>query len=180
MLQITIPENHLWDESKEEFIDTKEQTIQLEHSLISISKWESKWHVPFFNNKGMTEEQTLDYIKCMTITQNVKPETYLGLTQDNINKIREYIDDPMTATTIKEPPGSPKSNKIITNEVIYSWMISFGIPPEYRKWHINRLMTLIKVCSAENQPNKKMGRNDTIKQYADLNAQRRKMLNTRG
>lgn len=180
MLQITIPETNLWDESKEEFVYTKEQTIQLEHSLISISKWESKWHVSFFDNKGMTEEQTLDYIKCMTITQNVKPEVYLALTNDNINQIKSYIDNPMTATTIKEPPGGPRSRRIITSEIVYSWMISFGIPPEYRKWHINRLMTLIKVCSAENQQNPKMGRNETIKQYADLNAQRRKMLNSRG
>lgn len=180
MLQITIPAVELWDDVSERFIEWDEMTIQLEHSLISLSKWESKWHKPFLAKGDKTNEEILDYIKCMTITPNVRPEAYACLTKDNIQKIREYIDDSMTATTFSEDKTSKPSREIVTAELIYFWMISFNIPIEFQKWHLNRLMTLIRVCEIKNRPPKKRSKKDIASQYASLNAARRKQLNTRG
>lgn len=179
MLQITIPSVELWDETKEEFVYTKEQTLQLEHSLVSISKWESKWEKSFLFTKNKTTEEILDYIKCMTLTQNVKPETYYLLTEENIKAVENYINAPMTATTITEEKGKT-DREIITSELIYHWMISLNIPFECQKWHINRLITLIKVCSIKNQKQKKLSQQEIMKRNAELNEARRKKLNSKG
>lgn len=180
MLLITIPKSELWDEKKGEFIYTKEQTLQLEHSLVSISKWESKWCVPFHDRKEKTIEQVIDYIKCMTITQNVDPNVYKALTRENIDEINNYITAPMTATTFSgEQQGRP-SREIITSELIYYWMIALEIPPEYQKWHLNKLLTLIRVCNIKNQPSKKMSKKDVMSRNARLNAARRKSMGTKG
>ena len=179
MLYITVPANELWDEETQEFISTKETNLQLEHSLVSLSKWESKWHKAYFSNKGKTPEETIDYIRCMTITQNVKPEVYGCLTQANIDAITSYIEDPMTATTFTEETA--KGNReTITAELIYHWMIALNIPFECQKWHINRLLTLIRVCSIKNQPPKQMSKGERLRRQAELNAQRRRQMNTKG
>ena len=179
MLTITIPEGELWDEKKEEFVYVKSQTIKLEHSLVSISKWESKWNIPFFSNKQKTYDQLIDYIECMTITQNVNPHTYLMLTKQNFEDINRYIEAPMTATTFfNESTGSTR--EVITSELIYYWMIAANIPFECQKWHIKRLLTLIKICGIKNQPPKKMSRNAILQRNAALNAARRQRLNTKG
>jgi hypothetical protein len=180
MLQITIPSAEFWDERKHEFVQVKEQTLQMEHSLLSLSKWEAKWNKPFLTDKPKTDEEVLDYIKCMTITQNVSPETYLRLTKDNITKINEYIGASMTATTFSEDKTRKPNREIVTSELIYYWMIAMNIPPEYQKWHLNRLMTLIRVCSIKNQPPKKRSAKDVASSNASLNAARRKQLNTKG
>lgn len=173
MLEITIPGAELWDESKQEFISTNTQILRLEHSLVSISKWESKWKKAFLGNQEKTFEETIDYIKCMTITQNVDPNVYNYLTKENIEEIHKYIGDPMTATTISENKNQPVNREIMTAEVIYYYMIALNIPFECQKWHLNRLLTLIKVCSIKNQPPKKMGKNELLKRNAALNAVRR-------
>lgn len=180
MLQITIPATELWDERKLEFVQTKEQTLQLEHSLVSISKWESKWHKPFLSKKEKTYEESLDYIRCMTLTQNVNPEAYSHLTKDNIDRIDKYIREPMTATTFPDDKSGKKNNEIITSEVIYYWMTAQNIPSEYAKWHLNRLLTLIRVCNVKNSPPTKRSKRDIMSQNAALNAARRKQLNSRG
>ena len=186
MLQITIPAREaaeLWDESNETFIPItamKEQTLRLEHSLISLSKWESKWCKAFFSKEEKTSEEILDYIKCMTITKNVKSEVYSNLTQENIEQINNYIAAPMTATYVSEDKKAPGRKEIITSELIYYWMITLNIPFECQKWHINRLLTLIKVCSVKNQPPKKRSRGEITRSYAALNAARKKKLNTTG
>ena len=180
MLQITIPAVELWDERKQEFIITKEQTLQLEHSLVSISKWESKWCKPFLSKQEKTFEETLDYIKCMTLTQNVDPEVYNYLTNENIKEINEYIGAPMTATYFSDEKTSKTSREQVTAELIYYWMIALNIPFECQKWHLNRLLTLIKVCSIKNQPPKKRSRKEIMSRNAALNAARRKQLNTKG
>lgn len=181
MLQITIPKQEGWDERTQEFVDIKEQTLQLEHSLISLSKWESKWHKVFLSNKDdKTLEQTIDYIKCMTLTQNVKPEVYDRLTEEHFEIIKEYIDNPMTATYFSNMPGGKKSSEQVTSELIYYWMISCNIPFECEKWHLNRLITLIKVCDIKNQPPKKRSKRDIASQYAKINAARRQQLNSKG
>lgn len=180
MLQITVPAVEQWDEEKQEFINTKEQTLQLEHSLVSLSKWESKWKKAFLSRQDKTYEETLDYIKCMTLTQNVKPEVYQHLTNGNIEQINRYISDPMTATYFREDKTERKSSEAVTAELIYYWMITLNIPPEYQKWHLNRLLALIRVCEIKNSPPKKRSRKEIMRQNAALNAARRKRLNTKG
>ena len=179
MLQITIPAVELWDEKKEEFIHIKEHTLQLEHSLVSLSKWEAKWHKPFLTSVK-TREETLDYVKCMTITQNVNPDIYNYLTAENINKINEYIEDPMTATSFSNGNNNKPSREIVTSELIYYWMIAFNIPFECQKWHLNRLLTLVRVCSIKNAPAKKMSKREIMSRNAALNAARRQKLGTSG
>jgi len=180
MLQITIPAVELWDERKQEFVTTKEQTLQLEHSLVSLSKWESKWCKPFLTKQEKTFEETLDYIKCMTTTQNVDPEVYNHLTNENIEEINKYIEAPMTATYFSDDKTAKSSREQITAELIYYWMIALNIPFECQKWHLNRLLTLIKVCNIKNQPPKKRSRKEIMSRNAALNAARRKQLNTKG
>ena len=180
MLEIVIPETEQWDEVNQEFITSNRQILRLEHSLVSLSKWESKWKKPFLSNKEKTYEETIDYIKCMTLTQNVNDTIYNLLDKDNIEKINKYIGDPMTATTFKEDPNKKGGREIITSELIYYWMISLNIPFECQKWHLNRLLTLIKVCGIKNQPPKKMSKKDVMSRNAALNAARRKQMNSRG
>lgn len=180
MLEIVIPETEQWDEVNQEFITSNRQILRLEHSLVSLSKWESKWKKPFLSNKEKTYEETIDYIKCMTLTQNVNDTVYNLLDKDNIEKINKYIGDPMTATTFKEDPNKKGGREIITSELIYYWMISLNIPFECQKWHLNRLLTLIKVCGIKNQPPKKMSKKDVMSRNAALNSARRKQMNSRG
>lgn len=180
MLIIMIPKTELWDEGKQEFITIKEQTLQLEHSLVSLSRWESKWHKAFLSKKEKTYEETLDYVRCMTITKNVAPETYYYLSNKNMELIDQYINDPMTATYISEDRNSRPNNEQVTAELIYYWMIALGIPHEYEKWHLNRLLTLIKVCNRKNTPPKKRSKKELMSRNAALNAARRKQLNSRG
>lgn len=179
MLKITVPEMEFYDEDRNEFIMFNEQVLQLEHSLVSISKWESKWHIPFLDGKDKTLEQIIDYVRCMTITQNVKPEVYNRLTEDNLKAINDYIENPMTATTFSDINQRP-SREIITSEIIYYWMVSFNIPFECQKWHLNKLLTLIKVCNIKNSPPKKMSRQEILSRNRALNEARKKNLNTRG
>ena len=180
MLRITIPSVELWDESKNEFVYTKEYTLQLEHSLVSLAKWESKWCKPFLTKEKMTTDETIDYIRCMTITQNVDPVAYNYITDDNIEQVREYIESPMTATWFSEEQDGKPNREQITAELIYYWMIALNIPPEYQKWHLNRLITLIRVCEIKNRPPKKMSKKDVLSRNRALNEARRKRLNTRG
>ena len=180
MLQIVIPASELFDESKNEFVHMKEHTLCLEHSLVSLSKWESKWCKAFFSKEAKTYEETIDYIKCMTLTQNVKDETYLRLTKDNIEQINKYIEAPMTATYFSDDKNSKQNRETVTAELIYYWMIALNIPFECQKWHLNKLLTLIRVCNIKNQPPKKMSKRDIMSRNAHLNAARRNKLNSRG
>ena len=180
MLDITIPATELWDEDKQEFINTAEQSIRLEHSLVSLSKWESHWCKPFFSKEPKTQEETIDYIKCMTLTQNVSDTCYQYLTAENMSQINKYIEAPMTATWFTDDKNHNSSREQITAELIYYWMIALNIPFECQKWHINRLLTLIKVCNIKNQPPKKMSKRSILNQNAAINAARRKQYNTKG
>lgn len=177
MLTLIIPETELYDEIQNEFRIIKEQKIVLEHSLVSISKWESKWHKPFLSKENKTHEETIDYIRCMTVN-SVDPIIYNYITYSMINQVNKYIEDPMTATTIKN--REPPSREIITSEIIYYWMVALQIPFECQKWHLNRLLTLIQVCNIKNKPPKKMGKRELMSRNASLNAARRKALHTSG
>lgn len=181
MLQIEVPIiPERWDEEKEEFIEPKNAALQLEHSLVSLSKWESKWCKAFLSQKELSEEEILDYIKCMTITPNVKPEVYDHLTRKNVDDIVDYIKAPMTATTVRDNRRSKINNEVITSELIYHWMIELQIPFECQKWHLNRLMMLIKVRIAKTAKQKPMSKGEIMRNYAELNAARRQKLNTKG
>lgn len=184
MLRITIPGDEQWDSRREEFIQVrKDQALQLEHSLVSISKWEAKWCKPFLRKEAMTDEELIDYVKCMTLTQNVDPEAYRFLTNENIEQINGYINAPMTATWFtedKNSKGKKNSGEQVTSELIYYWMIALNIPFECQKWHLNRLLTLIRVCNVKNQPPKKMSKKDILSRNAALNAARKQQLNTKG
>lgn len=181
MLRVTIPSQELYDETKNEFVYTKEQKLQLEHSLVSLSKWESKWHKPFITNEEKTKEETIDYIKCMTITQNVDPDVYNYIPNDVVKQICDYIEDPMTGTTINDRRTGGGKREIPTSEVIYYWMITLGIPFECQKWHLNRLLTLIRVCNIKSEGKEgRMSKNETMRSNAALNAMRRQKLKSRG
>ena len=180
MLQIKIPSVELFDERTQEFVYMKCQTLTLEHSLVSISKWESKWCKPFLSKAEKNYEETIDYIKCMTITQNVNPEIYNYLTHENVKQVNEYISAPMTATTFMDDKRGSRSRENITSELIYYWMIALNIPFECQRWHLNRLLTLIRVCNIKNTPPKKRSKREIMNHNAALNAARRAQMGTNG
>ena len=153
-------------------------SLCLEHSLISLSKWESKWHKPFLSKDKKSREEILDYIRCMTLDNAVDWSVYENLSNQTISEITKYIEEPMTATTFSD--NGRKSTEIITSEIIYYWMVSFNIPFECQKWHLNRLLTLIRVCSIKNQPPKKMSTAEIMARNRKLNAQRKAQYKTRG
>lgn len=179
MLQIVVPAYEGFDESTNTFIPYREVKLSLEHSLVSLSKWESKWHKPYLAS-DKTAEEVIDYVKCMTITQNVPEDVYSRLTPQNINDIIKYIDDPMTATTFREDKNVRKNRDIITNEVIYYMMFAAGVPKECEKWHLNRLFTLLRVCGEKNAPPKKMSKRDILRRNKALNDARRAKLKSKG
>lgn len=179
-LTISVLGKEFFDSKTNRFITVKPQKLVLEHSLLSISKWEMKWHKPYLTKEPKSEEENFDYIRCMCITEPSDPNVFLALTRENIQDIAAYIADPMTATTFHNRDQKP-SREIITNELIYFWMANFSIPFDpCQKWHLNRLMTLIEVASIKNQPPKKMSQRDILNQNASLNAIRRAKYGTKG
>lgn len=182
MLIIKIPRTEFFNEETNQFGIVNEQELRLEHSLLSISKWESKWHKPYLDSKTYkkTRDMNLDYIKCMTITQNVPDIVYSCLTPENIDEIAKYIEDPMTATWFSDQDDSHSNSEIVTSELIYYWMTATGVPFSCEKWHINRLLTLIKICSIKNGKPKKMSQRETAARYKALNAARRAQFASKG
>lgn len=187
MIEIVIPEQHYepYDEIKEEFlphIDVEETKLQLEHSLISLKKWEQKWHKPFFSDSDKTREELVDYIRCMTLTKNVNSEIYNWIPKDELDKIMLYMKDPMTATWFNDNLiGAQKTSKeTITAEIIYYWMITLNVPIEFQKWHLNQLLTLIKVISRKNEKPNKVDKVTAARERAALNAKRRAQYNSKG
>jgi isocitrate dehydrogenase kinase/phosphatase len=179
MLKITVSITELYDEINNRFIPSKEQTLCLEHSLVSLSKWESKWHKPFLSSGDKTIEETIDYIKCMTITQNVDDDIYNSVSNETIKQVCDYIDEGMTATTFSNESRTI-NRQVITAEIIYYWMIMMNIPFECQKWHLNRLLTLINVCNIKNNPPKKMSKKEIASRNSALNAARKRALHSEG
>lgn len=180
MLQVIVPASELFDSRTNEFYEIKEQKLNLEHSLVSISKWESKWKKPFISKDPKTTEESIDYVRCMTVNQNVNPLVYQNLSPSVFKQIEEYIDDPMTATWINSREPQAPSRQIITSELIYYWMVAYQIPFECQKWHLNRLLMLIQVCNEKNKPPKKMNKNQILSRNAALNAARRAKMHSKG
>lgn len=183
MLTIKIPSSEYFNERLGKIITIKECTINLEHSLISISKWESKWRKPFLSKDPLTEEQFRDYVACMSLTP-IDPLVLFGLTAQNIEDIKQYIESPMTATTFSKALDNARqiNREVITSEVLYYRMIAHNIPFECQKWHLNRLLTLMRICDIKSQPNKKgrINKSAVLRNYAQMNAARRARLHSKG
>lgn len=181
MLVITIPKREYFDRNKNEFVYTDEVTLSLEHSLVSVSKWESKWKKPFMDRtKPKTREETIDYIRCMSINKNVNPDVFKKIPNSVISIVQDYIDDPMTATWFSDKDSKRPNREIVTSETIYYLMIANGIPFECQKWHLNRLLTLIHFCQLKSAPKKTMSKQEEAATRRMLNAQRRARHHTKG
>ena len=180
MLIINVDSGELFDNVKQEFINTQPRILQLEHSLISISKWEAKWHLVFLSKAPKTKLQAIDYVKCMTINNNVDPNVYLALNDQNLLDINRYIEDPMSATCFPPIKSKPGPSEPMTSELIYYWMTSFGIDWSAEKWHLNRLLNLIRIAQMKNSPKGKQNKKDILSANAALNAERRAKWGTNG
>ncbi len=181
MLTIKIPDKELFNDATQEFIKVKGRELHLEHSLVSLAKWESKFHKTFLVKENKTRAETIEYIKLMTITQNVEDNVFKAIDTKVLNEVSAYLEDPMTATTFSEQEQKRKINReVITAEIIYYWMVALQIPMECQKWHLNRLLTLINVCNIKNQPKGKMSKAAIVARNKALNAERRQRSNSPG
>lgn len=188
MITITVdpgPRLEYWDKEKEEFVVIEEldkpYTLNLEHSLISVSLWESRWHIPFISKDGRhTPEQTLDYIKCMTITKNVPDKVYPRIKASDIEKISDYINDPMIAPVYRASNKKKNKGQVVTSITVYGWMTSLQIPWEAQKWHFNRLLELVEEVNSNNTPPEKMSKKDILDRNRKINEERRKKYNSKG
>ena len=165
---------------KNEFVIRDSFTLEMEHSLASVSKWESKFEKPFLTDVEKTPEEILEYIKCMTLTPEVPEKVYGALSSSNVEKINDHIAAKMTATWFPKHSSSKGNPEIITSEIIYYWMVSCGIPFECETWHLSRLLTLIQVCQRKSTPPKKMSKSEAIRQQRELNARRREQYGSSG
>lgn len=182
MLTLNIPEREFYDEVKSEFVKTAAAKLHFEHSLVSLSKWESKWEVSFLGTPNKTNEQVASYLRDMCLEEDVDPLVFDALTQDHLTEINRYLGAAMTATTVPELPNSGKG-ETVTSELIYYWMVAMTIPFECQHWHLNRLLMLIKVCNLKNTPPNKrgtVGKAEMAARRRELNAQRRAQLGTKG
>jgi hypothetical protein len=181
MLTIIVPGVESYDENLDQFVSIGDLILELEHSLVSLSKWESKFEKPFLGKGEKTTEEVLDYIRCMVVTPNPPEEFLQKLSKENLEEVNAYIDRKMTATWFSEAPGAPKtSREVITAELVYYWMTVFHIPFECEIWHLNRLFTLIRICNLKQEKPKKMSRAEIAARNRELNAQRKAQLGTKG
>jgi hypothetical protein len=180
MLTIRIDTTQSYDETMEEFVEVDGVTLDLEHSLVSLSKWESIFEKPFLGAESKTSEETLAYVRAMVLTPNIAPEVFDKLSPTNFEAINSYIEAKMSATWFSEAPGAPRSRDVITAELIYYWMTVFQIPFECENWHLNRLFNLIRICNIKQAKPKKMSRNDVAARNRELNAQRKSQLGSKG
>jgi hypothetical protein len=179
VLRINVAISEGYDESTERFVAAELTVVELEHSLLSLSKWESKWEIPFLGSQEKTSEQVLDYVRMMDLRGNLTEELLSKFTDANFSQINDYINAPMTATRFNDKQ-SQRSREVVTAELIYYWMISLGIPFECQEWQLNRLLTLIKVCNLKNAPKKKMSQAEAAAERQALNEQRRREAGSRG
>lgn len=182
MLQIEVNGTQLWDEEKEQFVSTDSTVIRLEHSLVSISKWESIYKRPYLVPQRFSQKETVDYIKCMCLDDNISDEVFFAVYGDSslMKQIDDYINSSPTATTINDNDKKKRNSEKITSELIYYWMVANEIPFTCETWHIERLLTLIRVCNVKNQPPKKQSSKDIYARNKQLNAARRAKHHSKG
>lgn len=180
MLKLIIPGGELFDEKTSTFIETEKAVIHIEHSLVSMSKWEAFFEKPFLSTKDKTHEEVLSYIRMMILESDVPPELVDRLSPENMLAIRDYIESPQSATTFGEMPEKKSRGEVVTTELIYYFMVAFNIPLECEHWHINRLFSLIRICNIKNSKPEKRSRSEIAKRNHELNAQRKAQLNTTG
>jgi hypothetical protein len=180
MLTIRVLGVESFDESSQEFTTQGGTILELEHSLVSLSKWESRYEKPFLGRDPKTPDEIIYYVRCMIVTPNFPAEIFAQLSESNFEEVTNYIEAKMTATWFSEQPGAPKSREVITSELIYYWMTVFNIPFECEHWHLNRLFTLIRICNIKQSKPEKMSRSAVAARQRELNAQRRAQLGTSG
>jgi hypothetical protein len=180
VLTIIVPGEEYYDEKAQEFVTKGDVVLELEHSLVSLSKWESKWEKPFLGTDSKTTEEVLSYIEEMCLSKNPRGDIFHRLSQKNLDDINTYINAKMTATWFSETNSGPSSTEVVTSELIYYWLTVFSIPFECKTWHLNRLLTLIKICNVKNSKPKKMSRSEMAQRNRELNAKRQAEYGTRG
>ena len=181
MLTLVIPGSELFDQEKQEFLhDLDPITLTLEHSLLSLSKWESKHKKPFLSSTAQTSEETLSYVECMILNPDFPPGVSSRMTMEHLDAVTAYIESPESATTFGKMPETKGKGETVTAELIYYWMVAFTIPFECEKWHLNRLFALIKICNIKNSKPKKMSKGELARQTHEMNQRRRAELGTTG
>jgi hypothetical protein len=182
IINVALESNESFDDAKNEFVTvvTRSQRLQLEHSLVSLSKWESNWEKPFLSSDDKSNEEILWYVRAMVVGSEIPEEVFAKLSDEDYEAINAYINKKMTATWFTELPNQPQSKEVMTAELIYYLMIAMNIPAEFQYWHLNRLLTLIRVCSVKNAPPKKMSRRELAEQQRRLNAERKARFGTSG
>lgn len=180
MLRLTIEAEEFFDDSTQTFLDVGSEIVDLEHSLVSLSKWESKFEKPFLSTTDKSKEETLAYVECMILTPNYNRLLIQTLSGSNLTKVNEYVNSPQSATTFGHMPETKGRGETITSELIYYWMVAFNIPFECQDWHLNRLFSLIRICNLKQGKQKKMSKHEMAQKYRDLNEQRKAALGTSG
>ena len=180
MLEITVGGTESFDDGTQSFVVVGGTKLQLEHSLVSLSKWESIHEKPFLGKDPKTPEEVLSYVKCMTLTPEIPPEVFLKLGEKEYEAVNDYLNAKMTATWFNDQPGAPQTREVITAELIYYWMTVFSIPFDCENWHLNRLFTLIRICNIKQAKPKKMSRSEMAARRSQMNEQRKKQLGTDG
>lgn len=180
MLRIVVEENEVYDEEKNEFSVVGGIVLDFEHSLLALSKWESKYKKPFLSSEERTSEETFGYLEAMLLTPGVGLDVLLRSSSETLDKVQEYIQSSESATTFGEMPERRGRGETITSELIYYWLVAFNIPFECEKWHLNRLLSLIRICNMKNTPPKKMSKSEIAQRNRELNAKRREKLGTSG
>lgn len=184
MIQLEIEGSEFFNETKQEFYYTNPCVVMLEHSLLSVAKWESKWKKPFLSSRKddvLTNAALYDYFRCMEVEPCIESMWPVSLSPSQYQKLLKYIDEEQTATKFYSyKKDKTLSRQTITSELIYYWMASLNIPFECERWHLSRLLTLIHIASVKGQTGKKMTQKETMQMYAELNEKRKRQYNTRG
>lgn len=180
--------DELFDEETNTFLHPVGKKLHLEHSLLSISKWEAEWEIPFLNT-DKTSEQSLSYIKCCVLDDDFDELLLNTLSDKNILDFNAYLSKGMTAKKIidlrsslsqKRKSRRPASQKALTSEDIYYSMIQFHVWKECEEWPLQRLLSLLQLCSLKSNSTGEMSKSDQAKFYREENARRKAKYHTNG